>query len=158
MHFSFADIFHQCVPRTCFTYSHKSFSFCRFKEGIIILLRISLIKALGCLYGIWNLDFFRTVIPCTYLCDGHQSNTSACFGLCDCLLSIGTGYSDLLSCIAMMYTTIIVVWMWRPFHFMIFSFVSQNWDIWNGRLLMLLQPSFYLKINFSTLLLTCQYS
>ena len=53
-------------------------------------------RAFGSFYGIWNLDFFRTVIPPICATDISQ-NTSACFGLCYCLLSIVTGYSDLLS-------------------------------------------------------------
>ncbi len=37
---------------------------------------------------LWYLEFgFLSYSYSTYLCDGHQSNTSACFGLFDCLLS-----------------------------------------------------------------------
>ena len=55
------------------------------------------IKAIGCPYSIWNLDFFRAVIPPIFATEISQIQVLALHGLCDYLLSIGTGYSDLLS-------------------------------------------------------------
>ncbi len=85
------------------------------------------IKAISCLYNIWNLDFFRAVIPPICATDISQIQVLA--------LDYAIAFYPLVLVILTYFLISlhsrdvrIVVWLWRPFH-KVFSLVSQSWDI-----------------------------
>ena len=85
------------------------------------------IKAIGCFYGVWNLDFFRTVIPPICAMDISQIQVFA--------LDYAIAFYPLVLVILTYFLISlhsrdvrIVVWLWRPFH-KVFSLVSQSWDM-----------------------------
>ena len=85
------------------------------------------IKAIGCLYSIWNLDFFRTVIPPICATDISQIQVLAldyAIAFYPLVLVILTYFLISLHS----HDVRIVVWLWRPFH-KVFSLVSQSWDM-----------------------------
>ncbi|XP_064388117.1 uncharacterized protein LOC135336288 [Halichondria panicea] len=84
-------------------------------------------RALGSFYGIWNLDFFRTVIPPICATDISQIQVLAldyAIAFYPLLLVILTYFLISLHS----HDVRIVVWLWRPFH-KVFGLVSQSWDM-----------------------------
>ena len=84
-------------------------------------------SALGSFYGIWNLDFFRTVIPPICAMDISQIQVFA--------LDYAIAFYPLVLVILTYFLISlhsrdvrIVVWLWRPFH-KVFGLVSQSWDM-----------------------------
>ena len=84
-------------------------------------------RALGSFYGIWNLDFFRTVIPPICAMDISQIQVFA--------LDYAIAFYPLVLVILTYFLISlhsrdvrIVVWLWRPFH-KVFNLVGQNWDM-----------------------------
>ena len=86
-----------------------------------------LVNAIGCFYGIWNLDFFRAVIPPICATDISQIQVFAL----DYVIAF---YPLVLVILTYFLISLhsrdvrIVVWLWRPFH-KVFSLVGQNWDM-----------------------------
>ena len=86
-----------------------------------------LIKAIGCFFGIWNLDFFRAAIPPICATDISQIQVLA--------LDYAIAFYPLVLVILTYFLISlhsrdvrIVVWLWIPFH-KVFSLVSQSWDM-----------------------------
>ena len=84
-------------------------------------------RALSSFYGIWNLDFFRTVIPPICATDISQIQVLA--------LDYAIAFYPLVLVILTYFLISlhsrdvrIVVWLWRPFH-KVFSLVSHSWDM-----------------------------
>ena len=84
-------------------------------------------RALGSFYGIWNLDFFRTVIPPICATDISQIQVLA--------LDYAIAFYPLVLVILTYFLISlhsrdvrIVVWLWIPFH-KVFSLVGQSWDL-----------------------------
>ncbi len=85
------------------------------------------IKAIGCFYGIWNLDFFRAVSPPICVTDISQIQVLA--------LDYAIAFYPLVLIILTYFLIClhsrdvrIVIWMWRPFR-KLFSLVDQKWDM-----------------------------
>ena len=85
------------------------------------------VKLLSTIYGFWNLDFFRTLIP-------HK----ICLKV-DTLQAIALDYSIAFYPLALIIVTYVlielhahnyrvIVWMWKPFH-RCFARFRQQWDI-----------------------------
>ena len=83
------------------------------------------VRVLGSIYGIWNLDFFRTVIP--HIC----LNINPLQAL---MLDYATAFYPLVL-VVITYTLIclhdrdirIVVWLWKPFH-KLFHSLKNDWE------------------------------
>ena len=93
---------------------------------LIVVRERKYVKILSTLYGIWNLDFFRTIIPPICL-DVSPLQALA--------LDYGIAFYPLLL-VAVTYILIslysrdvrIVVWIWKPFH-KLFRSVKQDWKL-----------------------------
>ena len=83
-------------------------------------------RVIGCIYGIWNLDFFRTFLP------------PICLGISP-LQTLALDYAIAfypLLLVLMTYLLIrlhsrdvqIIVWLWKPFH-KLFHLIKQDWDL-----------------------------
>ena len=89
-------------------------------------IKLLFIKLLGCIYGIWNLDFFRPILP-------HICLTIT--PLQALALDYVVAFYPLLL-VALTYTLIhlhsrdvgVVVWLWRPLH-KCFTLVKVKWDL-----------------------------
>ncbi len=85
------------------------------------------VRVFGCFYGIWNLDYFRTVIP--PICMTNMTHLQVL------ALDYAIAFYPLVL-IMISYILIslhgrdvgIVVWLWRPFH-KLFSMFKQNWEL-----------------------------
>ena len=91
------------------------------KPGVSVFIKI-----LGCFYGVWNLDFFRTVLPPVCL-DITPLQAVA--------LDYAVAFYPLLLVVAT-YILIqlhsrdvrLIIWLWRPFR-KCFSLIKVNWDL-----------------------------
>ena len=86
-----------------------------------------LVNAIGCFYGVLNLDFFRAVITPICATDISQIQVFA--------LDYAIAFYPLVLVILTYFLISlhsrdvrIVVWLWRPFH-KVFTLVGQNWDM-----------------------------
>ena len=94
---------------------------------LFVTSRNAYIRAFDTFYGIWSLDFFRTVIPPICVTDISQIQVLA--------LDYAIAFYPLVLVILTYFLISlhgrdvrIVVWLWRPFH-IFFSLVSQSWDM-----------------------------
>ena len=118
-------------------------------------------RILSTLYGVWNLDFFRTLIP-------HM----ICLKV-DMLQVLTLDYSIAFYPLALIIITYIfielhahnfrvIVWIWRPFH-RCFARFRQQWDIKTSIIdafatFLLLSNIKLLSVSFDLLTPTCVYS
>ena len=84
------------------------------------------VRVLGSIYGIWNLDFFRTIIPPICL------NITPLQALA---LDYAIAFYPLLLVLITLVLIIlhsrdfrIVVWLWKPFH-RVFRLIKKDWDL-----------------------------
>ena len=119
------------------------------------------IRLLGCAYGIWNLDFFRTIIPpiCVSITPLQALVLDYAIAFYPLLL-ITVTYA-----LVSMYSrdVRVIVWLWKPFHKLLGSFRNKNFDF-EGSLVKAFATFFllsYLKlidVSFDFLLYTEMYT
>ena len=83
------------------------------------------VRVIGSIYGIWNLDFFRTVIPpiCLDITPLQALALDYAIAFYPLVLIIIT-----LTLISLHSRDVrIVVWLWKPFH-KVFHKIKQDWD------------------------------
>ena len=84
------------------------------------------VRVLGSIYGIWNLDFFRTIIP------------PICLNITP-LQALALDYAIAIYPLVLILVTLvliilhsrdfrIVVWLWKPFH-RVFRLIKKDWDL-----------------------------
>ena len=96
------------------------------RRNLIISREKRYIKVLGTLYGIWNLDFFRTIIPPLCLNISPLGAIAIDYAI--------AFYPLLLVLVTYVIISLhshdvgIVVWLWKPFR-KSFSAIRRNWDL-----------------------------
>ena len=120
----------------------------------------SSVRAFGAVYGIWNLDFFRTVLPPICLDITPLQALALDYAV--------AFYPLLLVIVTYIFISLhsrdvcIVVWLWKPFHKM-FHLIKKDWDF-EGSIIKAFATFFvlsYLKIlnvTFDLLIYTEKYT
>ena len=84
------------------------------------------IRLLGCVYGIWNLDFFRTIIPPICVSVTPLQALALDYAIAFYPLLLVTVTYILVS----MYSrnVRVIVWLWKPFHKLLGFFSNKKTD------------------------------
>ena len=84
------------------------------------------IRLIGCVYGIWNLDFFRTIIPPICVSVTPLQALALDYAIAFYPLLLVTVTYILMS----MYSrdVRVIVWLWKPFHKLLGSFRNKKTD------------------------------